>query len=130
MKIRWFFFCFGSFTPHFQIKLSIHGSNLNSTFIIMSELIFFLLTGVLTQTFNIVDLVKFLEKNQKPHILIVVVTLNFEGDIIQNHEQKRKVKNQDSMGKKNFFFSTLPFSPWAVLATWLHVGAPQKIQEK
>jgi hypothetical protein len=24
----------------------------------------------------------------------------------------------------------MPFSPWAVLATWLHVGAPQKIQEK
>jgi hypothetical protein len=34
------------------------------------------------------------------------------------------------MGKTNFFLSTLPFSPWAVLATWLHVGAPQKIQEK
>jgi hypothetical protein len=28
------------------------------------------------------------------------------------------------MGKK-----TLPFSPCAVLATWLHVGAPQKIHE-
>jgi hypothetical protein len=39
------------------------------------------------------------------------------------------VKNQDSMGKTNFFLSTPPFSPWAVLATWLHVGAPQKIQE-
>jgi hypothetical protein len=31
------------------------------------------------------------------------------------------------MGKKNFFLSTLPFSPWAIFATWLHVGAPQKI---
>jgi hypothetical protein len=58
---------------------------------------------------------------------------------LQNHEQKEKVKNQDSMGKTNFFLSTVktnfflstvPFSPWAVLATWLHVGAPQKIQEK
>jgi hypothetical protein len=29
------------------------------------------------------------------------------------------------MGKTNFFLSTMPFSPWAVLATWLHVGAPQ-----
>jgi hypothetical protein len=49
---------------------------------------------------------------------------------MQNHEQKKKVRkseNQDSMGKTNFFFSTLPFSPWAVLATWLHVGALQKI---
>jgi hypothetical protein len=52
---------------------------------------------------------------------------------MQNHEQKKKVKkvqNQNFMGKTNFFFSTLPFNPWAVLATWLHVGAPQKIQEK
>jgi hypothetical protein len=38
---------------------------------------------------------------------------------------KKKVKNQDSMGKTNIFLSTLPFSPWAVSATWLHVGAPQ-----
>jgi hypothetical protein len=40
------------------------------------------------------------------------------------------MKNQDSMGKTKFFFSTLSFSPWAILATWMHVGAPQKIQEK
>jgi hypothetical protein len=25
---------------------------------------------------------------------------------------------------------SLPFSLWAVSTTWLHVGAPQKIQEK
>jgi hypothetical protein len=40
------------------------------------------------------------------------------------------MKTQDSMSKTNFFFNTLPFSPWVVLATWLHVGAPQKIHEK
>jgi hypothetical protein len=34
----------------------------------MSELEFFLLMGVLTPNFNTVDLVKFLEKNQKLHI--------------------------------------------------------------
>jgi hypothetical protein len=34
----------------------------------MSELQFFLLTRVLTQDFNTMDLVKFLEKNQKLHI--------------------------------------------------------------
>jgi hypothetical protein len=34
------------------------------------------------------------------------------------------------MGKTNYFLSTMPFSPWAVLAAWLHVRAPQKIQEK
>jgi hypothetical protein len=40
------------------------------------------------------------------------------------------MKNQDFMGKTNFFLSTLPFNPWAVSATWLHVGAPKKIHEK
>jgi hypothetical protein len=41
----------------------------------MSELEFFFLTGVLIQNFNTVNLVKFLEKNQKLHILIVAVIL-------------------------------------------------------
>jgi hypothetical protein len=54
---------FGSFAPHFQIKLTTHGSNLNSIFVIMSEVELFFLTEVLTQNFNIVDLVRFLEKN-------------------------------------------------------------------
>jgi hypothetical protein len=34
------------------------------------------------------------------------------------------------MYKTSYFLRTLPFSPWAVSATWLHVGAPQKIHEK
>jgi hypothetical protein len=58
---------------------------------------------------------------------------HIEGGIMQNHEPKKKVKkvkNQDSMGKTNFFLSTLPFNLWAVSATWLHVGVSQKIQEK
>jgi uncharacterized protein YhhL (DUF1145 family) len=42
-----------------------HGSNLNSMIVIMNELEFFLLTGILTQNFNTMDLVKFLEKNKK-----------------------------------------------------------------
>jgi hypothetical protein len=42
----------------------------------------------------------------------------------------KKVKNQDFMDKTNFFLSTLSFNPYVVLATWLHVGAPQKIHEK
>jgi hypothetical protein len=75
MKIRWSSLFFGSFVPDFQIKLSVHSSNLNSTFIFMSELKLFLLTRVLTQNFNTMGLVKFLEKNKKLHILIVAVTL-------------------------------------------------------
>jgi hypothetical protein len=43
---------------------------------------------------------------------------------MQNHEQKKEeVKNQDFMGNTNYFLRTLPFSTWAVSATWLHVGA-------
>jgi hypothetical protein len=75
MKIRWSSLFFGSFASHFQIELSIHGSNCNSRFVSMSELELFLLTGVLTPNFNTVDLVKILEKNQKLHNQIVEVTL-------------------------------------------------------
>jgi hypothetical protein len=75
MKIRWSSLFFGSFAPHFQIKLSIHASNLKSTFVSMSELQLFLLMGVLTPNFNTMDLVKILEKNQKLYIQIVAVTL-------------------------------------------------------
>jgi hypothetical protein len=42
---------------------------------------------------------------------------------MQNHEQKEKVKKQDFMSKTNYFLRTLPLSPWAVSATWLHIGA-------
>jgi hypothetical protein len=74
MKIRCFFFL-GSFEHHYQIELSIHCSNFNSKFVSMTELELFLLMGVLTPNFNTMDLVKILEKNQKLHIQIVVVTL-------------------------------------------------------
>jgi hypothetical protein len=75
MKIRWSSLFFGSFAPHFQIELSIHGSNCKSRFVSMSELELYLLTGVLTPNFNTVDLVKILEKNQKLRIQIVAITL-------------------------------------------------------
>jgi hypothetical protein len=75
MKIRLFSLFFGSFAPHFQIKLSIHASNFNSRFVSMSEIELFLLTGILTPNFNTMDLVKILEKNEKLHIQIVAVTM-------------------------------------------------------
>jgi hypothetical protein len=104
MKIRWSSLFLGSFAPRFQIKLNTHGSNLNSIFLILSEL--------------------------KPKTSYLDCTGHIEGDIMQNHEQKKKgekkVKNQDFMGKTNFFLSTLPFSPWVASTTWMHVGAPQK----
>jgi hypothetical protein len=75
MKIRWSSIFFGSFAPHFRIKLSIHASNFNSKFVSMNELELFLLTGVLTPNFNTMDLIKFLGKNEKFHIQIEAVTL-------------------------------------------------------
>jgi hypothetical protein len=90
----------------------------------MIELELFLLTGVLTPNFNTMDLVKILEKNQKLHIQIVAVTLKVTSYKIMSKTKVKKVKNQDFMGKTNYFLRTLPFSPWAVSATWLHVGAP------
>jgi hypothetical protein len=53
---------FWVFVPHFQIELSTHSSNLNFMFVIMSELEFVLLMGVLTQNYNTVNLVNFLKK--------------------------------------------------------------------
>jgi hypothetical protein len=47
---------------------------------------------------------------------------HIEGDIMQDHSSKKKVKkvkNQDFMDKTNFFLSTLPFSPWVASATWV-----------
>ena len=92
MKIRWSSLFFGSFAPHFQIKLNIHASNFNSKFVSMSELEFFLLTRVLTQNFNTMDLVKFLEKNLKNshsnH------SGDIEGDIMQNHEKKGRKRKE------------------------------------
>jgi hypothetical protein len=125
IKIRWSSLFWGSFAPHFQTKLSIHVSNFISRFVSLSELELFLLTRVLTPNFNTMDLVKILEKKSKTshsnhsgHI---------ESNVKQNHEQNKKVKrvkNQDFMDKTNYFLRTLPFSPWVVSATWLHVGAP------
>ena len=43
-------------------------------FVTMSELEFFLLTKVLIQSFNTMDLVKFLERNQKLHIWTITIT--------------------------------------------------------
>jgi hypothetical protein len=52
---------------------------------------------------------------------------------MQNHEQKKKVEKSGKprfYGQNELFLRTLPFNPWEVSATWLHVGAPQKIHEK
>jgi hypothetical protein len=88
MKIRWSSLFFGSFAPHFQIKLSTHGSNLNSILVIMNELELFFLRGVLTQNFNTVDLKKILKKIQKFHIFIIAVTLEVTSCRTMNKKKK------------------------------------------
>jgi hypothetical protein len=110
IKIRWSSLFGGSFAPHFQIKLSIHASNFNSRFVSMSELELFLLTRVLIPNFNTMDLIKILEKKSKTshshrsgHI---------EGDIMQNHEQKKKVKKSEKprfYGQIKLFFENPTF---------------------
>jgi hypothetical protein len=42
----------------------------------------------------------------------------------KKNKNEKKVKNQDFIGKTNYFWKTLPFSLWTVSATWLHAGAP------
>jgi hypothetical protein len=93
----------------------------------MDELEFFCWWGLDS---NIVEPIKSLEKIRKLNIQIQVVILKVTSCRTMRKKQNwRKVKNQDSMGKTNFFVSTLPFNPWAIFATWLHVGVPQKIQK-
>jgi hypothetical protein len=91
----------------------------------MSELELFLLMGVLTSNFNTMDLIKILEKDQKLHIQIAVVTLKVTSCRTMSKKKiVKKSKKPRFYGQNNFFLRTLPFSPWAVSATWLHVGAP------
>jgi hypothetical protein len=54
---------------------------------------------------------------------------NYGQDGIKSNQMK-KIKIEDFMDKTNLFFSTLPSSLWAILAMWLYLGIPQKIQEK
>jgi hypothetical protein len=70
----------------------------------MSELELFLLTGILPPNFNTMDLVKILEKNQKLQHSDRIG--HIEGDVMQNHEQKEKVKKSEkprSYGQNKLF---------------------------
>jgi hypothetical protein len=56
----------------------------------MSDLELFLLTGVLTPNFNTMDLVKILgKKSETAHS---DRSNHIEGDVMQNHEQKKNEK--------------------------------------
>jgi hypothetical protein len=74
----------------------------------MSELELFLLTGVLTPNFNTMDLVKILEKNSKTSHLDR--SGHIEGDIMQNHEQKKSEKPR-FYGQNKLFFENPALQP-------------------
>jgi hypothetical protein len=42
----------------------------------------------------------------------------------------KKWKTKILWAEQTIVLRTLPFSPWAVSATWLHVVPPYKIQDK
>jgi hypothetical protein len=68
----------------------------------------------------------FLEKNQRlEHQIQAIILKIISCRIMCNFFNSKKVKNQDLIGKTSYFFGTLPFSPWAPLTTWLHLGAHQ-----
>jgi hypothetical protein len=120
MKIRWSPLSFGSFAPHFQIKLSIHASNFNFRFVSMSELELSLLTGVLTPNFNTMDLVKILEKNQKLHIQIVAVTLKVISCRIMSKKKSEKSEKPRFYGQNKLFFENPTLQP---LGSFSHMAA-------
>jgi hypothetical protein len=54
------------------------------------------------------DLVNCFEKNQKLHIQIVLVTLKVTSCRTMSEKKVKKVKNQDFMGKTNYFLEPCP----------------------
>jgi hypothetical protein len=120
MKIRWSSLFFGSFGDYFQIKLSIHASNLNSRFVSMSELELFLLGGVLTPNFNTMNLVKILEKNQKLHIHIILVTLKVTSCRTMSTKKVKKSEKPRFYGQNKLFFENPALQP---LGRFSHMAA-------
>jgi hypothetical protein len=86
----------------------------------MSELELFLLTGVLTPNFNTMYLVKILEKNQKLHIQIILVTLKVTS--CRTMSQKKKVKKSE---KPRFYGQNKLFENPALqpLGSFSHMAA-------
>jgi hypothetical protein len=81
-----------------------HASNLISSFVSISELELFLLTGVLIPNFNTMDLVKILEKNQKLHIQIVEVRLKVTScRTISKKKSGKKWKTKILWAKQTIF---------------------------
>jgi hypothetical protein len=87
----------------------------------MSELELYFLTGVLTPNFNTMDLIKILEKNQKLHIQIVVVTLKVTSCRTMSKIKKvKKSKKPRFYGQNKLFFENPALQS---LGSFSHIGA-------
>jgi hypothetical protein len=86
----------------------------------MSELELFLLLGVSTPNFNTTDLVKFLEKNQKLHIQIVVVTLKVTSYRTMSKKKSEKSEKPRFYGQNKLFFENPALQP---LGSFSHMAA-------
>jgi hypothetical protein len=92
----------------------------------MSELELFLLTGVLTPNYNTMNLVKILEKSKTLHS---DCSGHIEGNIMQNHEQKKKVKKSEKprfYGQNKLFFENPALQP---LGSFSHMAACRSSSE-
>jgi hypothetical protein len=85
----------------------------------MTELELFLLRGGSWLQTSTCGPCKISWKKSKLYIWIVVVTLKVTS--CRTMREKKKWKSKILWAKQTIFLSTLPFSPWAVSATWLHV---------
>jgi hypothetical protein len=72
-------------------------------------------------------LTNFLEKNQRHQLQIEVVILKTTS--CANLFLKKNKKSKILWVKQKNSLDILPFSSWAVIATWVNLGAPQKLQE-
>jgi hypothetical protein len=86
----------------------------------MRELELFLLTGVLTPNFNTMDIVKILEKNQKLHIRIIVVTLKVTSYRTMSKKKVKKSDKQRFYGQNKLFFENPALQP---LGSFSHMAA-------
>jgi hypothetical protein len=93
----------------------------------MSELKFFLLTRVLIQNFNTMDLVKFLEKNQKLHIQIVAFTLKVTSCMTMTKKRSGNPRFYGQKKRLSYHPAIQPLGSFSHMVACLHVGAPQKI---
>jgi hypothetical protein len=67
--------------------------------------------GVFTPNFNTMDLVKFLEKNQKLHIQIIMVTLKVTSCGTMSKKKVKKSEKPRFYGQNKLFFENHALQP-------------------